>query len=169
MTISGQPAASAPTFVVSFSYLLTAWIHISTFVVREAESLARGLMGVVWGTRLEPGSLSWTPSSSPDLQSCPVLPLLFSFTVPGLRLCSSPDQQVSAHSCSLEKRGLWFVMFMTLNYFKQVCFGKSKLKPTPVMFHSLSYPAGGMFTGVTLSNVCQNSRRPCPLSQQFNI
>ena len=47
MTISGQPAASAPTFVVSFSYLLTAWIHISTFVVREAESLARGLMGVV--------------------------------------------------------------------------------------------------------------------------
>ena len=46
MTISGQPAASAPTFTISFSYL-TAWIHISTFVVREAVSLARGLMGVV--------------------------------------------------------------------------------------------------------------------------
>ena len=76
---------------------------------------------------------------SPDLHSCPVLPILFSFTVPVLCLCSSPDQQVSAHSCSLEKRGQWFITFMTLNYFKQVCFAKSKLKPTPVMFHSLSH------------------------------
>ena len=111
VTISGQPAASAPTFTISLPYLLTAWICISTFVVREAELLARGLMGVVWGTRLEPGSLSWTSSSSADLHSCPILSTLLFHSPNSLSLHLSRPAGVSTFLQPGEERAVVYHVY----------------------------------------------------------
>lgn len=74
---------------------------------------AQDLTGVVWRTRLERGSLPWTPNSSSDL-CCLLSPL----TVPILCFSSSLDQLELSHSHSLERRGQRFISYGSGNTLK---------------------------------------------------